>query len=748
MAQELEIVLEGAVGEDSNNDTEINNKLTESLDVNRDTRLNGNQLFTSYGPPPKGVKYRVEYCHESSGKVIHSIQTDKLDLESIDNGEIFDIVTTFLTPDEEFKPNQDSKEPDTRATPRLTDTRKNVKIHIHSPAIIHALRSIVKYYPGQNLLGEVIVIPEPFSILVHYEKELNEYKERCRPSRQTHIVCPKERGAYHEINMLQEFLEHSIMPAVRIERQRNEEGMGTFDMMWLRLRPGATIKFTIDGSGFWHTGVIEYVKGANFGAWRIGYWTLDYEGTYLGQRKDNLNIDRFEGEQETYNILVIDDLAFKEPLGESVKDFVEQGEKFYNLLSTKCQYYNGTTYQPPNHKINGLVMVDMNKYYAGIDSTRPDVSWLQPAKSWITDCSCFVCRRRNKERSQAKAEGEPFEDYHGIYPKDNKTLTPHQYFLLPPKIWAFIFKTRTWEELHVKSLQEPKFEQDMIDKLVMDAARIKILKALASSYIREDKHGVKSTLPPWSADFIQGKGQGQIILLHGRPGVGKTCTAECIAEYTKRPLMVLTSSDIGANPEKIEHILSDRFKTASTWGAVLLIDEADVFMERRSSNDLNRNSLVAGFLRALEFYDGILFLTTNRVGAFDDAFISRIHVKLYYPGFTDEERQKVWQTFIDKLIKDRGKTIRVSIDAKDFIKGKQIREVKWNGREIRNAFQTAVALAEYDAETDDEGKILLKDTHLSSIVDLSKGFKKYLDDTHGADEDKRATIERMRHDRE
>jgi hypothetical protein len=65
----------------------------------------------------------------------------------------------------------------------------------------------------------------------------------------------------------------------------------------------------------------------------------------------------------------------------------------------------------------------------------------------------------------------------------------------------------------------------MIDKLVMDAARIKTLKALAGSYIREDKHGIKSTLPPWSADFIQGKGQGQIILLHGKPGVGKTCTA-------------------------------------------------------------------------------------------------------------------------------------------------------------------------------------------------------------------------------
>jgi hypothetical protein len=65
----------------------------------------------------------------------------------------------------------------------------------------------------------------------------------------------------------------------------------------------------------------------------------------------------------------------------------------------------------------------------------------------------------------------------------------------------------------------------MIDKLVMDATRIKTLKALAGSYIRQNIHGEKTEVAPWSADFIQGKGQGQIILLHGKPGVGKTCTA-------------------------------------------------------------------------------------------------------------------------------------------------------------------------------------------------------------------------------
>jgi hypothetical protein len=91
-----------------------------------------------------------------------------------------------------------------------------------------------------------------------------------------------------------------------------------------------------------------------------------------------------------------------------------------------------------------------------------------------------------------------------------------------------------------------------------------------------------------------------------------------------------------------------------------------------------------GFLRALEFYDGILFLTTNRIGAFDDAFISRVHVQLYYPDFTDNERRLVWQTFIDKLSKERGDYMRLDVNAKAYIRGAEISALKWNGREIRN----------------------------------------------------------------
>jgi SpoVK/Ycf46/Vps4 family AAA+-type ATPase len=93
-------------------------------------------------------------------------------------------------------------------------------------------------------------------------------------------------------------------------------------------------------------------------------------------------------------------------------------------------------------------------------------------------------------------------------------------------------------------------------------------------------------------------------------------------------LLSLTCTDIGTDPTEVETKLRYWFKLAKHWGAILLIDEADIYMEQRVTQDLSRNNLVAGFLRAMEYYQGILFLTTNRVGTFDEAFISRVHVSI------------------------------------------------------------------------------------------------------------------------
>jgi hypothetical protein len=152
------------------------------------------------------------------------------------------------------------------------------------------------------------------------------------------------------------------------------------------------------------------------------------------------------------------------------------------------------------------------------------------------------------------------------------------------------------------------------------------------------------------------------------------------------------------------------------------------------------------FLRSLEYFRGILFLTTNRVGSFDDAFISRIHVALHYKRLNDDYRAKIWEKNFNRLSKEDsisiapGAIIYVTTDP-------DVRAVEWNGREIRNAFQTAVALAQYQARKEGKVQVVLQADHLKRVVKMSKLFKDYINSTHkNQDEAKRAFIEERRND--
>jgi len=152
------------------------------------------------------------------------------------------------------------------------------------------------------------------------------------------------------------------------------------------------------------------------------------------------------------------------------------------------------------------------------------------------------------------------------------------------------------------------------------------------------------------------------------------------------------------------------------------------------------------FLRCLEYFRGILFLTTNRVGSFDDAFISRIHVALHYERLNEEQRHQIWSKNFRRLQREE----RVEIDPDTFFfsaSDPELKAVEWNGREIRNAFQTAVALAQYEARKAGKDVVTLRPEHLKSVVMMSKQFKDYITSTHkNQDETKRAMIEERRND--
>ena len=123
---------------------------------------------------------------------------------------------------------------------------------------------------------------------------------------------------------------------------------------------------------------------------------------------------------------------------------------------------------------------------------------------------------------------------------------------------------------------------------------------------------------------------------------------------------------MGVTASEVEKKFNLFFELGERWGAVVLMDEADIYLEQRSSENLERNSLVSGinsctcklrhswqvgtvFLRSLEYFRGILFLTTNRVGSFDDAFISRIHVALHYKKLSEEYRAKIWKKNFNRM---------------------------------------------------------------------------------------------------
>jgi AAA+ superfamily predicted ATPase len=145
------------------------------------------------------------------------------------------------------------------------------------------------------------------------------------------------------------------------------------------------------------------------------------------------------------------------------------------------------------------------------------------------------------------------------------------------------------------------------------------------------------------------------------------------------------------------------------WNAVLLLDEADVFLEARSTHDLERNKMVSIFLRVLEYYEGILFLTTNRIRNIDDAFHSRIHVTIQYPNLSAESRLHIWKTFL-------GKNTRVTEDEL-----KDLAKVDLNGRQIKNMLKTSQMLARSEQGAKEGGSVKVEMKHIKTVLAIEKG---------------------------
>ncbi|KAF2195113.1 P-loop containing nucleoside triphosphate hydrolase protein [Zopfia rhizophila CBS 207.26] len=280
-------------------------------------------------------------------------------------------------------------------------------------------------------------------------------------------------------------------------------------------------------------------------------------------------------------------------------------------------------------------------------------------------------------------------------------------YLFPSRVKGFSFRSKKWIELQVDNIRDVQWHKKAFENLVIAPKSKEIIEALITTQLAAEK----------STDIILGKGNGLIMLLHGGPGTGKTFTAETVAEFAEKPLYRVTCGDIGTKPEAVEQYLESVLYLGKTWGCLVLLDEADVFLEERGLQDLERNALVSVFLRVLEYYDGILILTSNRVGTFDEAFKSRIQLALHYQALTAPQRKKIWRNFMAWL-KDMGESYAVDLeDISDNLD--ELARHQMNGRQIRNSITTARQLAKFR-------KKAMSYDDLEHVISVAGEFDKYL----------------------
>jgi SpoVK/Ycf46/Vps4 family AAA+-type ATPase len=258
-------------------------------------------------------------------------------------------------------------------------------------------------------------------------------------------------------------------------------------------------------------------------------------------------------------------------------------------------------------------------------------------------------------------------EYNDESVRSNETNKNHH---IPyPFVRVFSFSQKEYFFVDVNNLEDYKYDNEAINRVFLPEKIRHLLNSIFTAPIDS-----------LVGDIIDYKHGGMIILAYGNPGIGKTSTAEVYSEIQQIPLYTIDIAELGTSADRIEKNLSTIFKRVENWNAIVLFDEIDVFLAKREKNDLNRTAIVGVFLRLMDYFKGVMFLTSNRPEVLDYAISSRITLKIKYPDLDENTRYKIWKEKLNRAaINFKGDLTKVS-------------QIELNGREIRNMIRLAKIL--------------------------------------------------------
>ncbi|KID82559.1 AAA family ATPase, partial [Metarhizium majus ARSEF 297] len=450
----------------------------------------------------------------------------------------------------------------------------------------------------------------------------------------------------------------------------------TYDLLWALFKPNAEVYTTCKGTNASRCLLLTQMEqnndrtGSKFMDIQTRY--LGSDGKALGEVTSSSSIPIFSGER-AIELLTIYPLQYHPEKDTIRKQLVECGRRYVSLLGIHHKMYTGRAfdYDEQGHivslHVDSKIIVDFDCFHesmpnylsARVQEVRPEYSVLG---------LCDVLKPVDIDPSQLK---------------------PEEFLACSPTVLGFSLEKKRFLEFAVNYISDVVWSTSSFDDVKIPPTQKKAIYSLAHTYFSKHQHHASFS------DLVQGKGLGINFLLYGPPGVGKTLTAETLANTFKAPLYIVAAGQIGVDHVRVEKFLKTIFKIASRWKAILLLDGADVFLAERAL-DPHTNALVSVFLRELEHYEGILFLTTNRMKTFDPAILSRIRLPLRYNPLKRAARRAVWRYFINQAVTNAGPPL-YSDEVVD-----KLAEEGLNGREIRNTVLIARSTAEYDEKVVDE----------------------------------------------